>query len=269
MKLYQMRYLLLLLAAAVLTQLLSACERVIDVDLNAASARYVIEGNITNGDNPGQVKISRTKNFDENNVFEGVSNAVVTVSDNAGNTETLTQQSPGVYAISSLAGVPGRSYHLVVTIGDETFSAVSTMPEPVPFDSLYVEELTTFGEPMWIPYAQYNDPAGVPNFYRYELYINNQKVKSVYISSDQYTDGRLVRRSLPRFGDDEGDIKVGDHILVEMQSIDSAVYNYFYSLEQTIGQNAAAPGNPVSNITGGALGYFSAHTVQRKSTVVE
>ncbi|TXK51574.1 DUF4249 domain-containing protein [Pontibacter qinzhouensis] len=269
MKLYQMRYLLLLLAAALLTQFLTACERVVDIDLNTTSPRYVIEGYLTNGENPGQVTITRTKNFSDNNVFEGISNAVVTISDNAGTTETLTQQSPGIYTVSSLAGVPGRSYHMVVTIGDETFSAVSTMPTPVPFDSLYVEEVTTFGDGRLVPYALFNDPAEEDNFYRYELYINNQKVNNIFISRDQYNNGRTVRRSLPRFGDDEDDIKPGDNILVEMQSIERPVYDYFYSLNQTIGQNAAAPGNPVTNITGGALGYFSAHTVQRRNVVVE
>ncbi|QCR21251.1 DUF4249 domain-containing protein [Pontibacter sp. SGAir0037] len=270
MKLYRMRYLILLLLAALLMQLLSACEQVIEVNLNDASPRYVIEGSITDEAGPYQIRITRTKNFDEDNTFEGVTGAVVLVSDNAGNMETLQEHSPGIYTGSIVPGVPGRSYFLNVLIGEERFTATSTMPALVPFEDLYIEEQSTFGEARKVPYAVFTDPAGEPNYYRFLLTVSGRRVNVIYAYTDQYTDGRQVKRSLRYFTENEDDdIKTGDQIEVEMQSIDSPVYTYFYSLSQTIGQNAAAPGNPVSNITGGALGYFSAHTVQRKSIAVE
>ena len=57
-----------------------------------------------------------------------------------------------------------------------------------------------------------------------------------------------------------------------MQSIDKANYTYWYSMRTGGGQgsgNAAAPSNPISNIEGGALGYFSAHTVVRRWVVAD
>jgi hypothetical protein len=52
-----------------------------------------------------------------------------------------------------------------------------------------------------------------------------------------------------------------------MYCIDKNVYNYFFSLLQVTGNNggfqSASPDNPITNISGGALGYFSAHTVSR------
>jgi hypothetical protein len=50
------------------------------------------------------------------------------------------------------------------------------------------------------------------------------------------------------------------------------VYNYFLQLRQSSGTGAfnstASPANPTSNITGGALGYFSAHTTQTQTITV-
>jgi hypothetical protein len=57
-----------------------------------------------------------------------------------------------------------------------------------------------------------------------------------------------------------------------MYCIDSAVYNYFFQLFQSGGagsfNTSASPANPTSNISNGAYGYFSAHTVTSKNGYV-
>jgi hypothetical protein len=102
------------------------------------------------------------------------------------------------------------------------------------------------------------------------LYVNDIRAKSIYINTDERNNGNKAERALPYFeGGDENRLKAGDVIRVEMQSIERAVYDYFFSLDQTIEQDAATPANPVSNIAGGALGYFSAHSMQTATLVVE
>ena len=56
-----------------------------------------------------------------------------------------------------------------------------------------------------------------------------------------------------------------------MQNIDPVVYKYWFSLSQnaTGETQSASPANPVSNIKGGALGYFSAHTISTKSIIAQ
>lgn len=47
-----------------------------------------------------------------------------------------------------------------------------------------------------------------------------------------------------------------------LQAIDKSVYDYFSSLNKLSAggiNSSATPANPVSNVSGGALGYFSAH----------
>jgi len=75
-------------------------------------------------------------------------------------------------------------------------------------------------------------------------------------------------------GDNPDDIKVvvGDAIHVEMQCIDQNVYTFYSALLQLSGGGPGGgitPANPPSNISNGALGYFSAHTVRKKSVVIQ
>src|SRR3978361_2204612 len=93
---------------------LSSCTKVIDVNLNNASKKYVIEGTIT--DEPGycQVKITQTVNFSDPNNFPAVSGAIVTVSDNNGTPVTLAETSAGIYQTGDINGTIAHHYTLSV-----------------------------------------------------------------------------------------------------------------------------------------------------------
>jgi hypothetical protein len=58
--------------------------------------------------------------------------------------------------------------------------------------------------------------------------------------------------------------------MILMLCLDEAIYKYWYSLRSGGGDgtgSTAAPANPLTNIKGGALGYFSAHTINRKKVI--
>jgi hypothetical protein len=260
---------------ALLAITFSACQKVIDVGLNTAEKRYVIEAVITDQPNSCKVLLTQTRNFDENNVFNGVTGASITISDNSAVPVTLTETSSGVYEAASLKGIPGHTYNLTTVVAGHTFTATSKMPALVPFDSLYISERTFFDKTNKYATLSYKDPAGRGNAYRYIQYVNGIKEKTVFVRDDDLTDGRAIERILFFFTDDEEEeekkkLKTGDIVTVEMLSIDYPIYKYWYSLSQSsTGENqSATPGNPVNNIQGGALGYFSAHTSQSKTIVV-
>jgi len=71
-----------------------SCQKVISVDLNSAAPNIVIEGNISDQDGAYEVKISKTVNFDQTNTFPPVTGAGVTIYDNFGNSEKLTEILP-------------------------------------------------------------------------------------------------------------------------------------------------------------------------------
>lgn len=261
----------LLINMVILMLFITSCEKVIDVKLDSVAKKYVIEGNIS--DEPGvcQVKITQTKDFNEDNTFPGVSGAIVTVSDNGGTPVLLTETSTGVYETTAINGTVGHTYTLKVQIGEQTFTAPSTMPVLVPFDSMYIDDRVLFGDPKKVPTLKYTDPEGKGNGYHFIQYKNGVRESTIFVRNDDFTDGNDITTALISFGDDdeEDDIKTGDTIRVVMECIDVAGYKYWSSLEAASGDsNNATPANPVSNITGGALGYFSAHTTQEKTVVV-
>ena len=54
---------------------------------------------------------------------------------------------------------------------------------------------------------------------------------------------------------------------VRMNSTEKAIYDFFYTLENASG-NGQTPGNPLSNISNGAIGYFGAITVRERYVIV-
>jgi hypothetical protein len=247
----------------------SACEKVIDIEVRESDTQYVVEGVIT--DEPGtcNVYLSRTQPFNEDNNFEQVSGAVVKIKDNGQEME-LVETRPGVYESTALTGVPGHRYDLFVTINNQVFTATCTMPPPVKLDTLYIAP-GPFGQFQFATIA-YTDRTGV-NKYRFVQYVNGAKDPEIFWGNDEFTDGQKVVVQLDTGVDKQDDprnINSGDQVTIEMLGLDEAIYKYWYSLQSGGGDgggSSAAPANPVTNIKGGALGYFSAQTIDRRTVI--
>jgi hypothetical protein len=249
---------------------LVSCQKEINIDLNSSDPKIVIEGEITDTPGPYFIKLSKTVNFSDPNEFPPISDAIVIVSDNAGYSERLMEMQSGIYTTHDLQGIAGRTYFLSVTIEGETFTAQSTMPARVPLDG--VDVTTSFYSSSQDP--QYNylvtpqflDPAGLGNNYRFVQLVNGRISDSWTVQNDNLSDGLVNKR--PVFGRDT-ELRTGDMLTVILQSIDKPVYEYFYSLtESSNSGGGATPANPVSNITGGSLGYFSAHSMDSKTVTI-
>lgn len=258
---------IILILAAILS--LFSCEKVIDVVLKDSEKQYVIEGILTNKPGDCIVRLSTTKNFSDNNNFEGISGAAVTISDNAGNIVSLAESAAGVYRSATLAATTGKTYLLQVEVNGKTFTGSCALPVMVNMDSLYIQDESFFGERLKLANVQYTDPAGKGNNYRFIQYVNGKKEKSIFIRDDDYSDGRTSTITLFTSPDDENGIKSGDTVKVEMLCITPEIYRYWYSLNQgaTGSSNSASPANPVTNLSGGALGYFSVHPIQSRSKI--
>ena len=86
------------------------------------------------------------------------------------------------------------------------------------------------------------------------------------------SDGELNGRPLFGGSDNDDEIKIGDTVILEMRGIDAPSYLYFSTMaEDSGGQNSdsATPTNPVTNLNGAILGYFSAYTTQKKTITIK
>lgn len=257
-----------------LLMLTASCEKVIDVNLDSAEKKYVIEGVITNQPGTCMVLVSQTSDFDDDNAFAGISGATVQLTEQGGATTLLTETTTGVYQATGISGTSGKTYELSVLVNGETFTAASTMPQQVNMDSIFFTTDNVLGNTRKLVNVQYNDPAVTGNNYRFIQYVNGLKEQEIFIRNDELTNGNTAITKLRYTSSDEenNDITTGDQIKVDMLCIDAAVYKYWYSLNRSAtggGEMSATPANPVTNITGGALGYFSAHTLQSKTMVAQ
>lgn len=257
-------YLLILIVSLV------ACEKVIEVDIREADRKFVVEGVLTNT-GICEVRLSRSVHFSDPSVFPPVTGALVIIRDN-GVAQLVPEVSAGVYELATFIGTPGHIYELEVRIGSQVFTAMSRMMSPVPMDTLYVAP-GPFGGFLF-PHVQYTDPAGINNAYRFIQYKNRVKDQGIFWDNDEFTDGQTSLLRLDNGvnrDDDPRAIHSGDTVAVELLSLDDPIYR-FWSTVQFGGAAGSAftasPANPITNIQGGALGYFSAHSVTRRSVIV-
>jgi len=251
-----------------------SCESVIHIDLDSSTPQIVIEGNLTDQHEPYVVKISKTVGFNDASIYPPVQNAIVSIADDAGNTERLTEVLPGTYQTRDLRGIPGRTYRMIVKIDNQEYNAKCKMPALVKLDNISFIERSGLPIPggfektlALIP--RFVDPANVSNYYRFVQWENGKKDKAILILNDDIIDGKLNKQPLISF---DFKIKLGDTVKLEMQNIDQQVYDYFSALNNNDSNRpggSATPANPTSNISGGVLGYFSAHTVQQRTIVLK
>ena len=249
---------------------LTSCEKVIDLDLNSTDTQLVITGNLST--EKGVVSLTKTVDFDESNIFPAASGASVTITDNTGRIEKLRETTTGLYETSTLTSKIGQTYTLTVLADGKTYTAQSRVPKLVELVSVTVKGEEN-GQPMgpdgrkYKLDVTYKDPVGESNYYRFVLKINGQPTDDMIVSDDRLTDGDDITRPLRT----EQTISKGDVISVELQCIDKDVYTYFNSFGRLMGgpTDSSTPANPITNISGGKLGYFSAYVSQSKSVVVK
>ncbi len=253
--------------------LFTSCTKVITLDLKDSEPLYVIEGSVNKGELIHFVNITQSIKFSTLNSFPTVSGAEVVLSDDNGNSEVLIETTPGKYATSNLLGVEGRKYTLSVKIEGKEFISSSTMPTQVQLDELYFLEGNFGGKEggkVSIPIR--HDPKGIANKYKFDMSVSRfEKNKGfemdsmVIIQDDQFSDGEISQQ--PIFGS-LGTFFTNDTVRISMMCIDQNVYEYFYSLSLNGPNGAATPANPVSNFSGGCLGYFTAQTKESIEVVV-
>lgn len=254
---------------------LLSCEKVINVDLNTAPPRIVIEGTITNQAAPYTVQLSKTTSYTASNEFEPVSAALVIISDETGATDTLKESPAGIYQGTKLKGTPGRRYQLQVRTESEVYTASSVMPAAVAIDTLIQGKKKGSDDGKVAVQTWFHDPSGTEDFYRFSFSVNGVLSESIFPFEARLYDGTHVQYDLAREDKEEEDqglppIKAGDTVEVTLYHIDEPVYNYFLVLQQNSGNGPpTAPGNPISNISNGALGYFSAHAVAKRTILIK
>lgn len=251
---------------------ISSCTKVVTIELENTDPKLVVESVITDQAQPFRVKLTMTAPyFDESN--PPVADAMVYISDDMGNLDTLTYNGDGFYLTNGNRQTQqGHSYFLKIVHNGTIYEAESRVPDykmNVDSISLIYNEASTFIEEGYNVILNGQENASTVDFVRFQFYKNDTLQTDpfkYFISDDIYVNGNYIIAQVPY------NYQSGDTARVEIQSIDRGYYKFLYTLstqaQNTGGPFDTAPANPPSNLTNGALGYFAACTIDWMERVI-
>ena len=257
----------------------TSCEEVVDVDLDTAAPKLVIEAAINwqKGTNGVQqtIKLSTTTGYFEN-VIPTVSNATVFITNSSGKQfNFLEVPKTGRYVCNTFEPVIDEQYTLTVISNGTTYTANETMKSIAPITRIEQNDEGGFtGKDIEIK-AFYNDPADADNYYLYKYEYSNKVTSNYYVDEDKFFKGNEFFSI-----SDDDELEVGDKITLTHYGISKQYYNYMSILVSIAGSNSGGPfQSPPATVKGNIinttdknnypLGYFSlSETDTRTYTII-
>lgn len=250
---------------------LFACEKVIDIELNDAERKIVVEAFTSNIEGRSYIKLSKTGNVYTENNFDQVSNAAVTITDKNGTVYTFNEDdaTPGMYLLPGFTVEENNTYNLkIVAEGQEiTAKSESSFVPAIDFAAGFpTSDLTGEAkDTARIIAYQFTDPPSAGDNYRFILTINGEEDDYYYLGNDLLGNNQSYEGVFFATSVDSGDV-----VHIELLTMDNASYDYYYSLVNNTGTGpfSATPSNPVSNVSDNALGYFGAYLMDTTTITV-
>lgn len=252
----------------------SHCTEIIDdYELNDnQNERLIVDGSITDEQKPHRITLSKTSSYFYNERTPRVSGAEVTISDGE-NVFPLTETTPGEYETApDVAGEPGRTYTLNITLQDgEKYTASSYMKPLYPMDSLGYEYYKDpfGGDYFYKIYVFAQERPGIGDCYMWDYYLDSElksdTLNEKSLVDDEMYDGKYIHHA-DIFWIPEYEItKEKTRLTVKMYSISEEYFDFYIALmHETDWRGGPFDGpsaNVPSNISNEALGFFYASSV--------
>ena len=265
------------------TFLVVSCTERIDIELDTTYSRLVIEGLITTDTMAHQVRLSWSTDYYNPATPEGVSNAVVSIDD--GFEVIILHESAtdaGLYLTEpDYFGVVGRTYTLNIDLDEPinditNYTAITELRYVAPIDSIalgYREQFKAYEVKI---YAQ--DPP-TEDFYSFNIIKNSimitDTIKKEAVTDDRFFNGNYTNGAPVYFlRDDEPSDKVfpGDTITLQMSGITKKYYEFIVDIQLETFEFSnplfsGPPANISTNLSGGAMGFFTAYSSSYSSVI--
>ncbi|MFO7669766.1 MAG: DUF4249 domain-containing protein [Bacteroidales bacterium] len=265
-----------------------SCTEIIDIELDTTYQRLVVQGSITNDSVFHQVELSLSGDYFSNQPSPRVSNALVKLEFNDVILQMMEHDSiPGLYLTPyAFRGVIGTTYSLSIDQVDvdndgesESYHAASTMPGGVRLDSISLNYFSSYYGSGYQVYMFALDPPS-RDWYGLKYWKNSDLLTDTLIKysvqSDDFYNGKYLFYGIPigYYSDEEPreQLQPGDIVTLELNSIERAYYDFVGDAQLEIWGNnplfSGPPANIRSNVDNGAMGVFTAYSIQRASAVV-
>lgn len=259
--------------------ILISCEDVIDVDLDTAEPRLVIDASIdwqknTTGTEQ-KIRLSMTTAY-YNAEFPKVSGADVTISNSSNTVFNFVENAgTGEYICNNFQPVIGETYTLKVVVNGETYTATEKMMSVVKIEDNIDQnnEGGMAGDEVEITYY-YQDDGSQLNYYLYSNKIPQVAFPQYEVEDNDDTQGGLT----PVYFSHK-DLKPGDVVNIKLYGISKRYYEYFRKLLNASGNDgnpfSTTPtdvrGNILNQTNSGnfAYGYFRLSEVDVKDYVIQ
>ena len=218
----------------------SSCEEVIEIELNTAEPRLVIEASInwlkgTYG-NEQVIKLSLSAPFFDETTPPANGATVIITDQNNRTYNFIEEGATGIYKNTNFRPIINDKYQLEIIYNNEIYKGNEILKSVVSLD--YIEQNNEggfTGKDKELK-AYYSDPADEKNFYFFEFRRHKPLLTSLSIYEDRYNNGNQI------FGFySEEDLEVGDKITIRNYGISERFYNFMFILLQ---QNSTAGGGP-------------------------
>lgn len=262
---------------------ITACEETVPLDLEEIPSRIAIRGQIT--DQPGlqYVQVTRSNDFYASGRTPRVTDAGVTITDDAGNETQFVHNPAGIeflegyyYPTGPFKGDVGHTYYLRVEVDGQVYEASDYLSGVLAVDSVTYE----------IDDEEFSDPEDSGKYYNVKLYAKEPQQTIDYYLFKFYSNGELVFESETDvyYSDDktlaeniEGVIAPGyyamnDTVDIYVYSISRQAFVFYADLESLLnndgGMFSPPPANARTNLSNGALGLFQASAVNVSRIII-
>jgi Domain of unknown function (DUF4249) len=259
--------------------LVISCEEVIDVKLDTASPKLVVNASIqwrkgTLG-NEQKVKLTTTTGYFDTTI-PTVSGATVFIT-NSDNTNFNFIETPntGEYLCTNFIPEIDKTYVLTIVLNGQTYTATETLKSISPITRIEQNDEGGFtGNEIEIK-SFFNDPADANNYYMFKYKSSILTIPSFEVFDDRFTEGN------ENFGlYINEDIKSGDNLDITIYGVSKRYFEYMNKLITVAGGSSGGPfsippatvkGNIVNqtNSKNYALGYFNVSETDFRNYVVE
>ena len=260
----------------------TSCEEKTDIELNDLDQeRIVVEGRITNELKHHWIRLTKTLSYFANEQAPAlIPEDAYILEEGTGKRFDLSmyeyEDVNGIYITEEMAGIIGETYTLIITDGEDTYSASDYLDTITAIDSAnYKYEYSSyFKEGYYILNISAYEPPPVGHNYMFNIYFNDtlyndELAETTYVNDLLYNDIYLENIDI-YYIPQEDIIDSSYQVRIEMLSISEEEYTYNNTFLQETYNNGSIFSGPPANIpsnvkstNGGVdgVGFFSAASI--------
>ena len=279
---------------------LFSCVAPIDINTRNSELVAVIYGQITDEHKYQYIRVTSSSPYFDVKATMVVDDADVRITSSDGNEYLFVYEKDGYYKSKNIfAASSGVTYNLMVEVdfdkdGEmETYEASTTILPNTTVDSVDIKLIDIMGYRHFAMNFYMQEPPETSNYYLFRYIINdsltNDKISKYLVTDDRMFNGEYItgatityfedatdEKNLTAPGTDNDDrsdwVYPGDKIRLQVINIEKGYYNFINEcISEKNGENpffGGPPSNITTNLSNGAIGYFTGFCIRESNAIV-